>query len=248
MTRILIADSNTAYQELIRTQIRRETDMEVIGIASDGDKALRIAQAEAPDVIVLEAILPRVDGLRVISRLKEQGVRTAFILATMLDKDSVIEEALALGVDYVLLKPYSVVALIERIRAVVRNDANPPEDRDGASALLERTIASILRELGMSTHLKGYQCAKEGLFLVTVNAELVGKVTTHVYPAIGQKVNCSVERALRNAIEVAWRDGNKDAWCKFFGQSMLDRGKRPSNSVFLSTLADQIRLQRAGNH
>lgn len=225
--------------------------MDLAGVAHNGLEVLDLVDKASPEVLVLDIIMPHLDGLGVLERLNEleRVRRPKVIILTAFGQEAITQRVVELGADYYILKPFNLDVLIHRIRqlgsltggslAVARSDRREAPN-------LELEVTNIIHELGIPAHIKGYLYLRESILLVIDRVELLGGVTKELYPMVAQKFSTTpsrVERAIRHAIEVAWSRGNIDAIHRFFGYTVdYERGK-PTNSEFIAMVADRLRME-----
>lgn len=245
--KILIADDNREFCELLKEFISQENDLQLVGVANNGVEALEIINNEQPDVVVLDIIMPHLDGIGVLEKLSQSDLpkRPKVIMLTAFGQESITQRAVDLGADYYILKPFDFTVLANRIRQLY----------DGASVLqytpvvktknLDVAVTNVIHEMGVPAHIKGYQYLREAILMVIDDVSLLGAVTKELYPMIAQKYQTTpsrVERAIRHAIELAWDRGNVEMMNRFFGYTInLERGK-PTNSEFIAMIADRLRI------
>lgn len=250
-TRIVVADDNRDFCQLLTEVIQSEPDLELAGVAHNGLEVLDLVERTHPDVVVLDIIMPHLDGVGVLERLGQgdREARPKVIILTAFGQEAITQRVVELGADYYILKPFDLDVLIQRIRQL----GEQPGQRSPAGARerkgqtnLEAEVTSIIHELGIPAHIKGYLYLREAILLVTERVELLGGVTKELYPTVAQKYQTTpsrVERAIRHAIEVAWSRGNIDAIHRFFGYTVdYERGK-PTNSEFIAMVADRLRME-----
>jgi two-component system response regulator (stage 0 sporulation protein A) len=250
-TRIVVADDNRDFCQLLSEVIQAERDMDLAGVAHNGLEVLDLVDKVGPEVLVLDIIMPHLDGLGVLERLNEldRAHRPKVIILTAFGQEAITQRVVELGADYYILKPFNLDVLIHRIRqlgsgAPAALPAARGERREAPN--LELEVTNIIHELGIPAHIKGYLYLRESILLVIDRVELLGGVTKELYPSVAQKFSTTpsrVERAIRHAIEVAWSRGNIDAIHRFFGYTVdYERGK-PTNSEFIAMVADRLRME-----
>ncbi|MDD4168956.1 MAG: sporulation transcription factor Spo0A [Desulfotomaculaceae bacterium] len=246
--RLLIADDNREFCELLKEFINEQEDFELVAIASNGLEALQMIDENSPDVIVLDIIMPHLDGIGVLENLAkgEVGNKPKVIMLTAFGQESVTQRAVELGADYYILKPFDFNVLATRIRQLsegvnVAQYITPSKTRN-----LDVAVTNIIHEMGVPAHIKGYFYLRDAILMVINDVNLLGAVTKELYPMIAVKYQTTpsrVERAIRHAIELAWDRGNVDMMTKFFGYTInLERGK-PTNSEFIAMVADKLRIE-----
>lgn len=215
-----------------------------------------------PDVVLLDIIMPKMDGLGVLEEVKKDEnllKKPAFIILTAMGQEEVMEEALGLGANYVLLKPFDSNALVKKIRqikngkiAANRKDfitlKEKTEEKDG-DYRLEIIVTNIIHEIGVPAHIKGYQYLRDSIIMSVNNMDILNSITKQLYPTIAKMHETTpsrVERAIRHAIEVAWNRGKMDTINELFGYSIQAGKGKPTNSEFIALIADKIRLEYKG--
>lgn len=244
---VMIADDNKEFCNLVQEYINKQEDMRVDGIAYNGEEVLQLLANSCPDILILDIIMPHLDGIGVLEKMDEMALsqRPKIIMLTAFGQESITQRVVSLGVDYYILKPCNLDILINRIRQLA---ANAPVTRSSVSSRgrnIDLEITSIIHQLGVPAHIKGYLYLREAILMVVNDIELLGAVTKELYPLIAEKFDTTpsrVERAIRHTIEVAWGRGNVETINNLFGYTIdLDRGK-PTNSEFIAMIADKLRL------
>ncbi len=255
--RILMADPNQDFCRQFSALVKREDDMEVVGTAADGVEALAMVAELKPDVILLELVLPKLDGLELLRRLPETGYAGAVIVLSGFVNAQVISDCSSCGADYFVPKPCDSMALLGRIRDLAgRETRTVPvvgvDCREFAIARrtdieLEAVVTDIIHEVGVPAHIKGYQYLREAIILTIKDMDMINAVTKVLYPEVAKKFNTTpsrVERAIRHAIEVAWDRGDIEVLQKFFGYTVSNIKGKPTNSEFIAMIADSLTLKR----
>ena len=209
----------------------------------DNKEGLEKIESGTYDVIMLDLIMPNKDGIYVLEKIKEKNLDKKIIVATSYNATEVIRQVSEYGVNYYILKPFDFVDLEKRILDVCNKKNSKSLDLHYNN--LQISITKILHELGIPSHIKGYQYIRDGVGLVFENPDIIGGITKELYPELATKFDTTVsrvERAIRHAIEVSWNRGNWDLMEEIFGNSVdIDRAK-PTNSEFIVTVADKLRL------
>ena len=248
--KVLIADAGEETRALLCDALQAEGDMEIVGTASDGAEALTLLEREDPDVLLLDLVLPRVDGLEVLRRMGETGARAAAIVVSAFYNQQMITRSAELGAWYFIPKPCDAAAIAERVRQCVRTQeraAAPVTEMRPHEPDLESTVTEIIHEIGVPAHIKGYQYLREAIILTIGDMEIINAVTKALYPAVAKKFDTTpsrVERAIRHAIEVAWDRGDLETLQKFFGYTVSNIKGKPTNSEFIAMIADNLSLKR----
>jgi len=265
--RVLLADDNREFVEVIRKFIERQEDMTLVGVAYHGNEALELISREKPHVVLLDIIMPLLDGLGVLEELQNSTQRPKIIILTAFGQEAMTQRAVNLGADYYILKPFDLETLGKRIRQIhddfsdsvgvlqqasaaanvnnmsnaqVSNGILPP-----STVNYEVEVTRMIHQMGVPAHVKGYQYLRDAIVNVVLDVSLLGAVTKELYPMIAVKYKTTpsrVERAIRHAIELAWDRGNVDFMNRYFGYTInVDRGK-PTNSEFVAMVADKLRM------
>ena len=241
---VLLADANEEFRTLVRKIIDETEEFSVVGSVGDGTEALRLAREEAPDLILMDVVLPGLDGFGVLKQLREQeGKVPKVILISAFCSDSVVSEAVDLGASYFLTKPVEENALLDRMRALFSRGA-PVEEHP---AELKNLVTSVIHEIGVPAHIKGYQFLRDAILLTMNEPEYINAVTKRLYPEIAKRNGTTasrVERAIRHAIEVAWDRGDVDTLTSYFGYTIHNLRGKPTNSEFIAMIADKMRLDK----
>lgn len=248
--KVVIADDNREFCELVKEYVSNQSDLELVGMAHNGLDVVEAVEKLHPDVVVLDIIMPHLDGIGVLERLNSLrlGHRPKVIMLTAFGQEAIAQRVLGLGADYYVLKPFSLDVLGTRIRQLA--SGAPPMIRPAMQVVKDRNIdtevTAIIHEIGIPAHIKGYRYLREAILMVVNRIELLGGITKELYPTIARNHNTTpsrVERAIRHAIEVAWSRGNVEIINGLFGHTVSrDRGK-PTNSEFIAMVADKLRME-----
>lgn len=266
MYKILLADDNQQFLNIVKDFFEKKDDIEVVGVAGDGWDCLEKIEALKPDVLLLDMIMPRLDGVGVLDRIKEKPDRPKVIMLTAFASESMIQRAMLKGASDYLIKPFDMEGVYERVKDVCQYDPGVVMERgvvSGNLALadsqgyyqaarpvakrkpLEVEVTSLLHDMGVPAHVKGYQYLRDAILMILADVHLLSSITKELYPRIAEKYETTpsrVERAIRHAIELAWGRGNIDLMTEYFGYTInLEKGK-PTNSEFIAMVSDRIRL------
>ena len=254
--RVCIVDDNRELVATLEQFISNQSDMEVVATAFNGQDCLEVLDEIEVDVCLLDIIMPHIDGLNVLERMKQLDLPKYphVIMLTAFGQEDVTTKAVELGAAYFILKPFDMENLVQTIRQVrgksvqTSSSATRRLTRENASKPknLDASITGIIHEIGVPAHIKGYMYLREAISMVYHDIELLGSITKVLYPDIGKKYNTTasrVERAIRHAIEVAWNRGNVDAISNLFGYTVSVAKSKPTNSEFIAMVADKLRLE-----
>ena len=265
--KILIADDNKDFSDILKEFINRQPDMEVVNVAGNGEEACKMIQELEPDIVILDVIMPYLDGIGVLERIStiELEKRPLFVMLSAVGQDKITERALSLGAEYYIVKPFDMETLVNRIRqlknmafssnGMTRTSMSTlppsrqllPKSKGMPSAhSLETEVTSVIHEIGVPAHIKGYQYLRDAIIMVINDMEILNSITKQLYPNIAKQYNTTpsrVERAIRHAIEVAWSRGKMDTIDKLFGYTVNNGKGKPTNSEFIALIADRLRLE-----
>ncbi len=242
--RIFIVDDNRNIVTDVKKYFSSHEKVEVVGSSFDGEDALKeiLQNHENIDLVVMDLIIPKMDGLSVLEELKKKDINVKSIITTSMNSIDVISKCMEIGVNYYLLKPYNLESLESHIVSIAKSKSSKLTVRDKD---LKQAITSLLHSLGIPSHIKGYLYIRDSIDLMYNNPSMIGAITKELYPEIADKYDTTssrVERAIRHAIEVSWNRGDYDVMESLFGNSVdYDRAK-PTNSEFIATLADKLRI------
>lgn len=246
--RVLIADDNREFVGLLREYLEKLEDIEVVGVAYNGLETVDAIKKSSPDIVVLDIIMPYLDGIGVLERLGEENIkRPRILMLTAFGQESITHRAANLGADYYMLKPFDFDVLAERIRQLSNRAPSLPKPRPAPKEAPDQIsrVSTMMRELGIPAHIKGYLYLKDAVVMVVDRIELLSRVTKELYPTIAEKhytTPSRVERAIRHAIEVAWDRGNMDYIQEVFGHTISQEKGKPTNSEFIAMVADRLRI------
>ncbi|WP_460001550.1 sporulation transcription factor Spo0A [Paradesulfitobacterium aromaticivorans] len=254
--KIVVADDNRSLCQMLQDYLQSQDDLQVIGLAYNGVEAWDLIQTHDPDLVIIDLVMPSLDGLGVLERIgsRTTSPRPKVIMLTAFGQESLTHQAMLLGVDYFILKPFDLEILSKRIRALTQENAMPvgtftsspaPVTTVGNTVNLGAEVTSMMHQIGIPAHVKGYQYIRDAILMVVEDVSLLGAVTKELYPAIAKKYDTApsrVERGIRHAIELAWERGHTETLKRIFGYSMNIERQKPTNSEFVALLADKLRV------
>ncbi|CAG7840953.1 chemotaxis protein CheY [Clostridium novyi B str. ATCC 27606] len=259
---VVIADDNKEFCNILNDYLLNQRDIVVTGVAKDGIEALKLIQEKKPDLLILDIIMPHLDGLGVLERLSTINIDQLprIIVLSAVGQDKITQRAITLGADYYVVKPFDMDVFTKRIRQMFNNTISNEGIKKVSTLMeteqiniinnepmdLESEITNIIHEIGVPAHIKGYMYLREAISMVVNDVELLSAVTKELYPSIAKKYNTTasrVERAIRHAIEVAWSRGQIETINRIFGYTIHNGKGKPTNSEFIAMVADKLRLK-----
>lgn len=267
---VVVADDNRDNAQNIKAELLRQDNIGDIKVASNGREVIELVKSMKVDVLICDLIMPHIDGLAIVEKIKEMNLEeTPFIvMISSIGKDSVIQKAVNLGVDYYMLKPIDYTLLTKRISDISGNmtsikSSNNINQQDSLTSnvvlmearrpsfvednsSMQTKITNMMHKIGVPAHIKGYIYLREAIGLVVDDISLLGAITKELYPAIARKYRTTssrVERAMRHAIEVTCTRGDGQAMSDLFGYSLNSHKTKPTNSEFIAMIADKLRLE-----
>ncbi|GHV18744.1 stage 0 sporulation protein A [Clostridia bacterium] len=249
-TKVLIVDDSMEYRNMVADFLKQEEDMEVVGLAGDGEKALELLGDNEVDLMLLDLVMPVMDGISVMSAISrmEKEKRPKVLAISAVPNDEITREVVELGASFFMIKPSPMNAVADRIRTITRPKARPlvsSMDCVGPIRDLETSVTNIIHEVGIPAHIKGYQYLRTAIMRVIEDNEMIDSITKQLYPSVAKSYNTTpsrVERAIRHAIEVAWDRGDMEVLNNFFGYTINHGKGKPTNSEFIAMISDKLRL------
>ena len=236
--KILLADNSEEFRLLLRRTLEDTGEFQVVGDTGDGDEAWELIQKTKPDVVVMDMILPGLDGMSLLQRIPKE---IKCIVLSAFCSQNMVQELTRMGAWYFIPKPAHMDSLLDRIRQATHDSSVL------SLPTLEAEVTAILHEVGVPAHIKGYQYVREAIIIVVQNMDAINAVTKVLYPEVAKRFNTTpsrVERAIRHAIEVAWDRGDLETLQSYFGYTVNSAKGKPTNSEFIAMIADRIRLHR----
>ena len=255
---IAIADDNERMVQLLDQIVSSDEELQVVGKAGNGEDLIEIIREKKPDVVLLDIIMPKLDGLTVMDRVNQDSNlrKPAFIVISAVSQEKMTEDAFELGADYYILKPFDNDTVVNRIKRVRTRQLRNASKTKKISAYesqkaymehnLETDVTNIIHEVGVPAHIKGYQYLRDAIIMSVNDMEMLNSITKILYPTIAKRHQTTpsrVERAIRHAIEVAWSRGKMDTIEDLFGYTVSGGKGKPTNSEFIALIADKIRLE-----
>lgn len=257
--RVLIVDDDKEYADILCKSLNEGGRVSVVGCAYDGLEALSMIKITNPDVVVLDMVMPNLDGMGVLERMRYQSPNSqpVFIVVSAILNEKLAAHATKLGAEYFMLKPVDFEALTDRIEMFAKEpDVSSIPELKPSSAMrvvpknvkpdIETLVTGIIHEIGIPAHIKGYQYLRHAIIMVVNDMDIINSITKELYPTVASDFSTTpsrVERAIRHAIEVAWDRGDTDVLNSFFGYTIANSKGKPTNSEFIAMIADKLRLQ-----
>ncbi len=253
-TRILLVDNDMNHLKMLKNCILQEDGLEVVGCECDGINALDKINNILPDIVVLDLVLPRLDGFGIMTNV-DKAHAPIFIVTSSLNGDAFVSKAISSGASYYMLKPFNASTLCERIKEFchVTPSVESKLDDSRIDMLIKKSqhnldekLANIFISVGIPAHIKGYQFLREAIKLAIDTPDIINSITKKLYPAIANRFDTSpskVERAIRHAIEVAWNRGKIENINSLFGIKIYSSHDKPTNGEFIALLADKMIME-----
>lgn len=246
--RILLVDDNEDFLAETETALT-DRGFDIIGKATDGETAVQMINSLSPDIVVLDLVMPKMDGFSVLEKIDRQKVHTLVLSA--LSQDTFISKAAMLGADYYMIKPCSTDALAARLKdlasaPIVERPQVKAQSARTANKSLDEKITNIFITVGIPAHIKGYQFLREAIKMAIDNPDIINSITKRLYPEVAERFDTSpskVERAIRHAIEVAWNRGKIENINSLFGVRVYNHNEKPTNGEFIALVADKMLLE-----
>ena len=243
-TTVLVADGSEDFCAQLSGALQNG-GYQIVGTATDGQSAIEQLKAAAPEVVVLDLMLPKADGITVLKSLPREK-RPKILMMAAFATDYVAGAAAAAGVDYLMLKPCAAQTVAERVGEILEADRVIAGKRQAAEPDIETMVTNVIHEIGVPAHIKGYQYLREAIIIAVGDMEVINAITKVLYPQVAKTFSTTpsrVERAIRHAIEVAWDRGDLDTLQRFFGYTVSNAKGKPTNSEFIALIADKLQLQ-----
>ncbi len=247
LTTVVIADGNEEFCGALTEALHQAGGFQIIGTAGDGELAIRMVSERKPDILVLDLMLSKRDGISVLRSISGMERKPITLATTSFVTDYVSATAAGLGVRYLMLKPCDLQTVAQRLEEMRGPDTSRQNmERRPDKTSIETMVTSIIHEIGVPAHIKGYQYLREAIIIAVNDMDVINAITKVLYPQVAktfQTTPSRVERAIRHAIEVAWDRGDLDTLQRFFGYTVSNTKGKPTNSEFIALIADKLQLQ-----
>ncbi|MBS6397637.1 MAG: sporulation transcription factor Spo0A [Clostridiales bacterium] len=256
---VAIADDNERMVEILEGILRQDEELQIVGTARNGEEACQIIREKQPDIMLLDIIMPKLDGLTVMEKVGQDHHITKkpqFVVISAIGQERITEDAFLLGASYYIMKPFDHDMLLNRIQSL-KDDKRQKRKTEIRKVVpyetkmayleqnLETDVTNMIHEIGVPAHIKGYQYLRDAIMMAVEDMNMLNSITKILYPTIAknhQTTPSRVERAIRHAIEVAWSRGKMDTIDELFGYTVSVGKGKPTNSEFIALIADKIRL------
>ncbi len=254
---VAIADDNDRILEVLADIVRNDKELTLVGQATNGEDMYQIIKNKQPDVVLLDLIMPKMDGLAVMELAsKDKNLKKCpnFIVVTAVGQDKITEDAFKRGANYYIMKPFHNDTILERIKDTKKMGTRMEKriteteryERKTIGESLETLVTNMIHEIGIPAHIKGYHYLRDAIMMAVEDMDVLNAITKILYPTVAkrhQTTSSRVERAIRHAIEVAWSRGKLDTLDELFGYTVSNGKGKPTNSEFIALVADTIRLE-----
>jgi two-component system response regulator (stage 0 sporulation protein A) len=249
--RVLLADDNPGFLDLLALRINAEADFEVVYAAIDGEDALRGISECQPDIVVLDIFMPKLDGIAVQERLRGMPDKPKIVIFSAIGPDHILKQALALGADAYFIKPFDLDVFIRRLRFLMGDAGERQPINTGmlTGEDLDARVTEMLRRLAVAPRLAGYRYLKKAIIDVVNDKGMLESITHKIYPSIAKLYKTTpscIERAMRCSIANAWSQCPMETIKQIFGAAYDENKGCPSNREFIVTITDRILYD--GNH
>ena len=246
MLRVVIADGNEGFTMALKESLEEFGGYSVVGITGDGMEAVELVERQRADILILDPMLRNLDGIGVLSRLRQKGLSPSVMVLSSFTSDIVMNQMAELGASYFMLKPCQAEQIIQNLQMIRGNVG-----RNNSAALrrknaIEAMVTDVIHEIGVPAHIKGYQYLRYAIILAVEDMDVINAITKVLYPQVAKEFGTTssrVERAIRHAIEVAWDRGDLETLQKYFGYTVSNSKGKPTNSEFVALIADKLQLQ-----
>lgn len=236
--KLMVIDDNREFCKLIREYSRTKKEIDFCGATFDGISAMSLIRDRNPDVVILDIVMPQLDGIGVMQHIRNSEIKTKVIAVSVSPTDFVVTEMCRLGVDYIISKNTDISDIVERCLMLFNQNT--------LSESAENIITSTICAIGIPANLKGYSFLRTSINIAINTPEIIHSATSTLYPTIAKQYNTTpsrVERNIRNAIEIAWSRGDKKILSQLFGTNLVFTNPRPTNTEFIAMIADKLRTK-----
>jgi len=253
--RVLLVDDSLPILAEYESLLRGSREFEIVGKCTDGMQGLKAISELNPDVVILDIVMPRMDGIELLNSLRLSGAfMPKIIVISAIGREDIIDKALSLGAVYYIMKPFENANILRRIRQAAgiipmsgsELTVKPEKDTRGPEEKLPEAVTNILHEIGVPANIKGYQYLRDAIIISVEDRDILNSVTKALYPTVALMNNTSatkVERAIRHAIEVAFFRGNQGMQDELFAYTTKNSRGKATNSEFIALVSEKIRME-----
>lgn len=255
---VAIADDNERMLRLLREIVSNDDELQVVGTAKDGEEAYKMIKDTEPDVVLLDVVMPKLDGLGVLDKIQQdESIKSqpSVVMVSAVGQEQITEAAFSKGADYYIMKPFENELILNQIKNVQKAKKMPnvkiihpyEKVKNEPQKSLEEIVTEIIHDVGVPAHIKGYQYLRDAIIMSVLDMDMLNSVTKILYPEVAKKYKTTpsrVERAIRHAIEVAWSRGKVDTIEELFGYTVSIGKGKPTNSEFIALITDKIRMNQ----
>lgn len=246
MYRVMLVNSSEDFSNSLAATLKQSDRYVVVATANDGIRAIEMLREVKPELIVVDMMLPKADGIAVLKAAGAMDKKPMQLVLADFMNEFVTNALVQQGVQYVMLKPCTTRAVLERLDEMRGNLSQSKPYARSKDANIEAMVTSMIHEIGVPAHIKGYQYLREAIILAVKDMEVINAITKVLYPQVAKTFATTpsrVERAIRHAIEVAWDRGDLETLQRFFGYTVSNSKGKPTNSEFIALIADKLQLQ-----
>lgn len=248
--RIMIADNSEVFCNGLVQSLKKYDMVEVVGAAHDGEQTVRMVKQLKPDMLVLDLLLPKLDGIGVLKEIYNMEKRPIVVATSGFITDYVASSVACLGARYLMLKPCDITSLSELIEGCWNENDLQKRPRESTATRIENLATDVLHDIGVPANIKGYRYLREAIKLAAEDLDRINNMTECIYKPIALADNSTPKRvrtAITRAIEIAWDRGDLDTLQSFFGYTVSNTKGKPTNSEFIALLADKLSLRMNAN-
>lgn len=246
--KVFVADQSAAVVEQVMNYFGKVDNIDVVGNCADGESLVNVFEQGKIDfdLLLLDLFMPKKDGLGILSYMQKKKIDKKVIVMTPYINEHISNDLRAYDIRYLVVKPVNLDDLSNLLLKNYTENYNNEGIVELDDRELQIRVTKLLHALGIPSNIKGYQFIRTAILMVYYNPDFIGCITKKLYPDLSVRFNTTiqrVERAIRHAIEVSWLRGDIDLMEEIFGHSVdIDRAK-PTNSEFIVTIADKLRLE-----
>ena len=244
--RVVIGDTNEDFAGALKTALEEGGAYSVEAVSGSGEEVAEQVAQQRADVLILDPMLRDLDGVSVLTRLRERNLRPLVVVTASFSSTYLLQKMTEFGVSCYMLKPCRVESVVQNLNLLRMSDAESPDGPGRRRSAVESLVTGVIHEIGVPAHIKGYQYVRYAIILAVEDMDVINSITKVLYPEVAAYFGTTpsrVERAIRHAIEVAWDRGDLETLQKYFGYTVSNSKGKPTNSEFIALIADKLQLQ-----